>query len=178
MLAREAGLHPDLVRRLIRLGALDPIGGTRAAPRFPRDAAARLARAARLRRDLGLNYAGALLACELLARIDELEARLRRYEPPTIARGERMDPNRLTQKTQEALHDAQTKALRYGHTEVDVEHLLLALLDQSDGLMPRLLERAQVDVDALARRVERQLESRPRVSGPGARPGRCTSRAR
>ncbi len=47
-----------------------------------------------------------------------------------------MDPNRLTQKTQEALHDAQTKALRFGHTEVDVEHLLLALLEQPDGLDP------------------------------------------
>jgi hypothetical protein len=79
-LAREAGLHPDVVRRLIRLGLLEP-AGTRAAPLFPRDAAARLARAARLRRDLGLNYAGAILACELLARIDELEGRLRRYEP-------------------------------------------------------------------------------------------------
>ena len=77
VLAREAGLHPDLVRRLIRLGALEPPAGTRAAPTFPRDAAARLARVARLRRDLGLNYAGALLACELLARIDELEAHLR-----------------------------------------------------------------------------------------------------
>ncbi len=44
-----------------------------------------------------------------------------------------MDPARLTQKSQEALHDAQTKALRYGHTEVDGEHLLLALLEQPDG---------------------------------------------
>ena len=35
-----------------------------------------LARASRLRRDLGLNYSGAVLACELLARIDELEQRL------------------------------------------------------------------------------------------------------
>jgi hypothetical protein len=69
-LAQEAGLHPDLVAHFVRLGLLDP------AP-FPRDAAARLARAARLRRDLGLNYAGAVLACELLARIDALEARLR-----------------------------------------------------------------------------------------------------
>jgi hypothetical protein len=83
VLAREAGMHPDLVRRLVRLGVLEPAGGTRQAPLFPRDAAARLARAARLRRDLGLNYAGAVLASELLARIDELEERLSRYEPPT-----------------------------------------------------------------------------------------------
>jgi hypothetical protein len=81
-LAREAGLHPELVRRLVRLGALDPTGGTRAAPRFRRDAPARLARVMRLRRDLALNLAGALLACELLDRIGVLEQRLRRYEAP------------------------------------------------------------------------------------------------
>jgi hypothetical protein len=69
-LAREAGLHPEIVRRFIRLGLLGP--GS-----FPADAAARLARAGRLRRDLGLNYAGAVLATELLARIDELEWRTR-----------------------------------------------------------------------------------------------------
>ena len=56
-----------------------------------------------------------------------------------------MDPNLLTQKMQEALHDAQTRALRDGHTEIDAEHLLLALLTQADGLVPRLLERAGAD---------------------------------
>jgi hypothetical protein len=81
VLAREAGLHPDLVRRLVALGALEPTGGTTRAPLFPRDAAARLARITRLRRDLGLNYAGALLACDLLARITALEGRLARHEP-------------------------------------------------------------------------------------------------
>jgi cytosine/adenosine deaminase-related metal-dependent hydrolase len=81
VLAREAGLHPELVRRFMALGLLEVAGGTTHAPLFPRDAAARLARAARLRRDLGLNYAGAVLACELLERIDRLEARLARYEP-------------------------------------------------------------------------------------------------
>jgi ATP-dependent Clp protease ATP-binding subunit ClpB len=78
-----------------------------------------------------------------------------------------MDPNQLTQKSQEALHDAQTKALRYGNTEVDLDHLLLALLDQPDGLVPRLLARLDVDVDALRRAVEQRLERRPRVSGAG-----------
>jgi hypothetical protein len=73
VLAQRAGMHPELVRRLIRIGAIDLLGA---------DAPARLARMARLRRDLGLNYAGAVLVCELLARIEQLEARLRRYEPP------------------------------------------------------------------------------------------------
>jgi hypothetical protein len=86
VLAREAGLHPELVRRFVRLGLVEPGGGTERAPLFPRDAAARLARAARLRRDLGLSYAGAVLACELLARIDELEERLRRYATPDRSR--------------------------------------------------------------------------------------------
>ena len=53
-----------------------------------------------------------------------------------------MDPSHLTQKSQEALHDAQTKALRFGHPEVDGEHLLLALLDQAEGIAPRLLAQA------------------------------------
>src|SRR5882672_1828632 len=79
-----------------------------------------------------------------------------------------MDPNQLTQKTQEAVHDAQTKALRFGHTEVDVEHLLLALLEQRDGLIPRLLTRMGADTDGLRADVERTLERRPRVSGSGA----------
>src|SRR4051794_31404637 len=78
-----------------------------------------------------------------------------------------MDPNRLTQKSQEALHDAQTKALRYGHTEMDTEHLLLALLEQRDGLVPRLLERMDIDVDGLRTATERALERRPRVAGSG-----------
>ena len=80
-LAHEAGIHPDLARRFVALGLVEPASGTAAAPLFAGDAAAALARAARLRRDLGVGYAGAVLACELLARIEVLERRLRRYEP-------------------------------------------------------------------------------------------------
>jgi ATP-dependent Clp protease ATP-binding subunit ClpB len=82
-----------------------------------------------------------------------------------------MDMNRLTQKSQEALHDAQTKALRFGHTEVDGEHLLLALLDQSEGLVPRLVVAVGQDPDALRADLESQLSRRAKVSGPGAAPG-------
>ena len=82
-----------------------------------------------------------------------------------------MDPNHLTQKSQEALHDAQTKALRFGHTEVDGEHLLLALLDQAEGIAPRLLGQAGADPDRLRQALEAELSRRPRVSGPGASPG-------
>ncbi|MDQ1480640.1 MAG: ATP-dependent Clp protease ATP-binding subunit ClpB [Actinomycetota bacterium] len=81
-----------------------------------------------------------------------------------------MELNRLTQKSQEALHDAQTKALRFGHTETDGEHLLLALLDQPEGLVPRLLERAGGDPDRLRADIESDLARRPRSSGPGVAP--------
>ncbi|WP_410600027.1 ATP-dependent chaperone ClpB [Amycolatopsis sp. lyj-90] len=84
-----------------------------------------------------------------------------------------MDPQRLTQKSQEALHDAQTKALRHGHPEVDGEHLLLALLDQADGLAPRLLTQAGADPDRLRTALETELSRRPKSSGPGAAPGQA-----
>jgi hypothetical protein len=72
VLARDSGLHPEVCRRLIRLGLLD-------GPPFAADAASQLARAARLRRDLGLGWSGAVFACQLLSRIDDLEAQLRRH---------------------------------------------------------------------------------------------------
>jgi hypothetical protein len=80
-LARDSGLHPDLVRRFMVLGLVERIGGTARSPVFAPDAASLLARAGRLRRDLGLNHAGAVFASELIARIDDLERRLDRYEP-------------------------------------------------------------------------------------------------
>ncbi|GAA1148796.1 ATP-dependent chaperone ClpB [Nocardioides aquiterrae] len=89
-----------------------------------------------------------------------------------------MDLNRLTQKSQEALHDAQTKALRFGHQEVDGEHLLLALLDQAEGLVPPLLGRAGADVDRLREDLEAELSRRPRVTGSGAETGKVYVTAR
>jgi ATP-dependent Clp protease ATP-binding subunit ClpB len=82
-----------------------------------------------------------------------------------------VNPERLTERSQEALHDAQTKAMRFGHTESDGEHLLFALLDQAEGLVPRLLTQLDVDVAALRADLEAELARRPKVTGPGAAPG-------
>src|SRR6185295_7944895 len=60
-----------------------------------------------------------------------------------------MDANRLTEKSQQALQEAQTLAVRFGHQEVDGEHLLLALVQQEDGIVPKLLTKAEADVDSL-----------------------------
>jgi ATP-dependent Clp protease ATP-binding subunit ClpB len=83
-----------------------------------------------------------------------------------------MDMSRLTQKVQEALHDAQNRAVRLGHQAVDVEHLLAAFLAQDAGLLPRLLGKMDVPVEPLALAVDRELERRPQVGGPGIEPGK------
>src|SRR5438128_805656 len=81
-----------------------------------------------------------------------------------------MDLNRFTEKAQEALAGSQQLAVRLGHQQVDVEHLLLSLLDQEQGLAPAILTKAQIPVDALKLRVHRELEKLPRVSGPSGEP--------
>jgi ATP-dependent Clp protease ATP-binding subunit ClpB len=85
-----------------------------------------------------------------------------------------MDLNRLTQKSQQALSSAQDLATRAGHTEVDGEHLLLALVDQPDGLVPRLLTGLGVDLEALRGDLEVELQRKPRTTQPGAGPGQVT----
>ncbi len=76
-----------------------------------------------------------------------------------------MDMNKTTQKVREAMQQAQVKALRYGHQEIDAEHLLFALLEQEGGLVPRLVESIGASVPVVAAQVEQELEKRPRVSG-------------
>jgi ATP-dependent Clp protease ATP-binding subunit ClpB len=83
-----------------------------------------------------------------------------------------MDFNKLTSKTQEALQQAQNKALTHGHIEVDGEHLLAALLEQEGGLIPRLLTKMDVPVASFATEVKKELERRPSVSGPGVEAGK------
>jgi ATP-dependent Clp protease ATP-binding subunit ClpB len=76
-----------------------------------------------------------------------------------------MDMNRLTEKSREAIHDAENRAVGYGHQEVDVEHLFLALLEQIDGLIPSLFKRAELDPAKIIIQLENHLGKRPRVSG-------------
>lgn len=83
-----------------------------------------------------------------------------------------MDLNRFTIKSQEALQEAQTKAIRFGHQEVDGEHLLMALLQQTDGLVPKLLQRMEIPPESVRERLEQELDKKPRVTGPGLEPGK------
>ena len=82
-----------------------------------------------------------------------------------------MDINKLTEKLQEALSSAQSKAVRYSHQQVDVEHLLLALLEQERGLAISILNKANVDLETLRRSIEQELDRMPKVTGPTGEPG-------
>jgi len=84
-----------------------------------------------------------------------------------------MQLEKLTQKAREALGMAQAAATRGGYQEVDGEHLLLALLEQEGGLVPRLMERGGMDVAGVKAAVENELNRRPKVSGPGAEAGQA-----
>jgi ATP-dependent Clp protease ATP-binding subunit ClpB len=82
-----------------------------------------------------------------------------------------MDLNKFTQKSQEAISEAQNIAVRFSNQQIEVEHLALALVEQEEGLVARLLQRAGLDPKAYARAVEAEIGKLPQVSGPGAQPG-------
>ena len=76
-----------------------------------------------------------------------------------------MDINKFTEKAALALHTAQNAAARRKHQAIDCEHLLLALLAQEDGLIPRLFTRAGVSLQRAKSELEKNLLKRPAVSG-------------
>ncbi len=89
-----------------------------------------------------------------------------------------MDINRFTEKLQEAIRAAQSKATRYGHQQLDVEHLFASLLEQEGGLAGSILSRAGVNVETLAPRLEHELDRLPKVSGPSGAPDQIFVTAR
>ena len=81
-----------------------------------------------------------------------------------------MNLNRLTERSQEALREAQGLATRANNQGVDVEHLMLALLSQREGIAIPLLQAAGAKEDQLRSRLQQEIERLPKVSGPAARP--------
>lgn len=79
-----------------------------------------------------------------------------------------MDISKFTQKAQEAISAAQDLAVRNNHQAVDAEHLLLALLQQEGGLVPRLLTKANANSITLMERAEQALKKIPGVTGAGS----------
>jgi len=76
-----------------------------------------------------------------------------------------MNMQKFTQKSLEAIQNAQSSAIEYGNPMLDQQHLLLALLQQEDGLIPQLLQKMEVNVNGLTQAVENEVKRMPRVSG-------------
>src|SRR5262249_32053522 len=74
---------------------------------------------------------------------------------------------RFTERAQDAAARAYEILQRYGHNQVDTEHILLALLEQTDGVIPQLLERLNVDVNAMRQRLDEILRASPKAAIDG-----------
>src|SRR5271167_4168242 len=81
-----------------------------------------------------------------------------------------MDMNRATEKLQEAIRAAQSIALRHGNQQIDVEHLLVALLEQQGGLAPSILNKADIPLESVRARVQQAVDRMPKVSGTTGSP--------
>jgi len=77
-----------------------------------------------------------------------------------------MDLSRYTEKAQQALFGAQNEAEKRQHQQVEPEHLLLALLDQTDGVVPRIVERLGINLAQLRDSVDSALRAFPRLQMP------------
>jgi len=76
-----------------------------------------------------------------------------------------IDPNKMTEKTQEAIVAAQSSARESGHSQIDVEHLALALVQQQGGTVPAVLNALNVQPSQLAGALDAELEKQPKVQG-------------
>ena len=81
-----------------------------------------------------------------------------------------MNIEQMTQKTREALQAAQRIAVEYSNNAVEQEHLLAALAQQQDGLIPQLLQTLGIDANAFAQAALQKVEALPRVTGSGRDP--------
>ncbi len=76
-----------------------------------------------------------------------------------------MDMNEFTEKTQQAIAEAQKLAQEYNHSQIEVEHLLSALIDQSDGVVPQILNKLGINVSQIRVQLESELERQPKAYG-------------
>nr|WP_307988994.1 ATP-dependent chaperone ClpB [uncultured Niameybacter sp.] len=78
-----------------------------------------------------------------------------------------MNMQKFTQKSLQALNEAQSIAISHENTAVDQEHVFYALLDQEDGFIPSIFTKMNMDVNAIKQAVITSINKKPRVSGPG-----------
>ncbi|PIU01268.1 MAG: ATP-dependent chaperone ClpB [Bdellovibrionales bacterium CG10_big_fil_rev_8_21_14_0_10_45_34] len=83
-----------------------------------------------------------------------------------------MNADKFTEKTRQALEEAQSEAIQRGHAEVDVEHFVDRLLAPNDGLASAILQKAGANLSTIKSQIESDLSKRPVVSGAGVEKGR------
>ncbi len=83
-----------------------------------------------------------------------------------------MNAQKFTQKSLEAIQEAQNLAIENNNMQIEEEHLVAALLQQRDGLIPQLLKKMHVDCDAVQRAVAEKISRIPGVTGPGREAGK------
>ena len=76
-----------------------------------------------------------------------------------------MNINKFTQKSMEAIQDIEKLAYEYGNQEMDQEHLVCALVNQSDGLIPKMIEKMEIDLNHFQNRIVDFIEKKPKVQG-------------
>ena len=76
-----------------------------------------------------------------------------------------MNIQKFTQKSVEAINDCEKLAYEYGNQEIEQEHLLVALMQQNDGIIPRLIEKMEIDKDSFLQAAKDALSKRVKVSG-------------
>ena len=83
-----------------------------------------------------------------------------------------MNAQKYTQKSLEAIQDAQNLAIEHQNMQIELPHLAYALLNQEGGLIPQLMVKVGVEADVLAQRILELVQKMPRVSGSGREQGK------
>ncbi len=86
-----------------------------------------------------------------------------------------MDLNKYTEKARESLAQSQRIASDYNHSQIEPEHLLLALLQQSDGVVPQIINKLNASPRELEHALQEELQRRPKVYGAATQVGISTA---
>ncbi len=178
--AELAEMHPQTLRIYEARGLVKPKRSPKNTRLYSQRDVERLRRIQQMTSEQGLNLAGVETVLEMEERVEEMRAELKRMrERPSARRtqvergGSLMQPDRFTVKSQEAVAAAQLLASQRRNPEVAPAHLLVALLEQPDGLVVPILQKLGADVGAIAARANEALEALPKLGGdeaPEARP--------
>ena len=171
--AELAEMHPQTLRMYEARGLIEPKRSPKNTRLYSQRDVERLRRIQHMTSEEGLNLAGVETVLALEQRVEKMRAELermrRRAEELERARGrgQLMQADRFTVKSQEAVAAAQTLAAARNNPETAPPHLLLALLEQSDGLVVPILQKLGADPAAIAARAGEAIAALPTLGEAG-----------